>query len=666
MVKKISSRIYIGFIFLLLYAPIVTLIVLSFNKSRTRAHWTGFTLQWYVKLFQDSAIMQALFTTLVIALLASLAATLLGTAAAFGINAMGKRVRSTVMAVTNIPLLNAEIVTAIALMLLFMRFVDLGFTTVLIGHITFCLPFVILSVLPKLAQLNPNTYEAALDLGASSKYAFYRVVLPEIFPGLLTGFMLSFTMSMDDFIITHFTKGVGIDTLSTKIYTEVRKGIRPEIYAVSTLLFLVVLICLFLYNRQTALQLKRREEASSVKLRAVGSDELSAIEDHDGHDGQGGQGGGTGGGHAGSPVDPEEELRERRRLKRRKLTLGGAVCLVFAGLLIYSGFQGRGGNELYVYNWGEYMDPEIITQFEEETGIKVRYEEYATNEEMYPKVKSGAATYDIIFPSDYMVQKMIGEDMLEPLDYDKIPNIKNIGSAYMKSADKFDPGNRYAIPYIWGTVGILYDKTKVTDPVNSWSILWNPKYKDQIFMQNSVRDAFSVPLKWKGHSLNTTDRVLLEEAKKLLIDQKPLVQAYVVDEVRDKMIAGEGSLGVIYSGEAIFCQDENPNLEYVVPDEGSNIWIDCAVVPKNAKNKDAAMEFLNFLCRPEIGVMNFDYITYSTPNVASQALLDEEIQNNQIAFPDEETLERCEPFQYLGTEMEAYYNQLWKEVKSSR
>lgn len=648
MVKKAASRIYIGFIFLLLYAPIATLMLLSFNDSRTRAQWGGFTLKWYVKLFQDQGIMSALFTTLVIALLASLVASLLGTAAALGINAMGRRLRSAVMGLTNIPLLNADIVTAIALMLLFMRFVNLGFTTVVIGHITFCLPFVILSVLPKLAQLNPNIYEAALDLGASRKYAFYRVILPDIFPGVMTGFMLSFTMSMDDFIITHFTKGVGVDTLSTKIYTEVRKGIRPEIYAVSTLLFLVVLICLFLYNRQTAIQVKKQRIAAErpVEYDSDASSSFLTLSDPQ------------------KDVDPEAELRARRRAKGWKIAVGSAAGLLFAVLLVYSGMQGRSANEIYVYNWGEYMDPQIITQFEQETGIKVRYEEYSTNEEMYPKVKSGAATYDVVFPSDYMVQKMIDEDMLAKLDYSKIPNIKNIGASYMKSAQKFDPGNQYAIPYIWGTVGILYNKKMVHEPVHSWSILWDPKYKGEIYMQNSVRDAFSIPLLMEGHSLNSTNKQELEQAKDLLIKQKPLVQAYLVDEVRDKMIGNEGALGVIYSGEAIFCHDENPDLEYVVPDEGSNIWIDCAVIPKNAKNKEGAEEFLNFLCRPEVGVMNFNYITYSTPNVASQKLLPKDIQDNQIAFPDQSILDRCEPFQYLGPKMEAYYDQLWKEVKS--
>ena len=254
--KKIISfleKFYMMLIFLLLYAPIITLIVLSFNKSRTRAKWGGFSLKWYISLFEDEAILNALYTTLILALLSALIATILGTMACLGLRMMKKWSRNTVMSITNIPMLNSDIVTGISFMLLFIGIgMKLSFKTVLIAHITFNLPYVILSIMPKLRQINMNTYEAALDLGASPSFAFRKIILPDIMPGILSGFLLAFTMSLDDFVITHFTKSPGIDTLSTKIYTEVRKGIKPEMYALSTIMFVTVLVLLLIINLKPA------------------------------------------------------------------------------------------------------------------------------------------------------------------------------------------------------------------------------------------------------------------------------------------------------------------------------------------------------------------------------------------------------------------------------
>ena len=247
---KIAKRIYVVLIFIFLYAPIATLIVLSFNASKTRAKWGGFTFKWYGALFQNEDIMEALYTTLLIALISSIIATLIGTIACIAINNMKRRTRSVLLGITNIPMLNADIVTGISLMLLFLSFgLRFGFGTILLSHITFNIPYVILSVMPRMKSTNRSTFEAALDLGASHIYAFFKVILPDLLPGILSGFLMAFTMSLDDFIITHFTKGPGIDTLSTKIYTEVKKGIKPEMYALSSLLFLSVLILLFLINR---------------------------------------------------------------------------------------------------------------------------------------------------------------------------------------------------------------------------------------------------------------------------------------------------------------------------------------------------------------------------------------------------------------------------------
>ncbi len=627
MIRKYLQKIYLALIFILLYAPIVTLIVLSFNQSKTRAKWGGFTLKWYKELLKNEQIMSAFYTTLIIAFISAAIATVIGTAAAIAIQGMKQKWKTMYMGLTNIPMMNAEIVMGVSLMLLFIAFhMTLGFGTILIAHITFNIPYVILSVLPKLKQTNRYTYEAALDLGASPVKAFFKVVFPDIVPGVLSGFMLAFTMSLDDFVITHFTKGPGIDTLSTKIYTEVRKGIKPEIYALSTIMFVTVLVLLLLINYSP-----KEEEETVVRKKKV-----------------------------------RKPSRVKKILIQRVVPV--AICIVFIGGGFYYAKENdvMNGEKLVVYNWGEYIDPEVLTMFEEETGIDIVYEEFETNEILYPKISSGAIAYDVICPSDYMIQRMIENDLLSEINFDNIPNLKNIGKQYLEQSRQFDPENKYSVPYCWGTVGILYNKMMVNEPVDSWSILWDPKYKDNILMQDSVRDAFGVTLKYLGYSLNSIDLDELTEAKNLLIEQKPLVQAYVIDQVRDKMIGNEAALGVIYSGEAIYTQKENPNLEYVIPKEGSNIWIDSWVIPKNAEHKENAEKFINFLCRPDIALMNFEYITYSTPNEAARELIeDESIRNSEIAFPDLSKYDNLETFQYLGTEADQVYGDLWNKVKSS-
>lgn len=567
--------------------------------------------------------MTALYNTLIIALLSAVLATVVGTAASIGINAMKGRSKTIMMGITNIPILNSEIVTGISLMLLFIAFrVTLGFSTILLAHITFCIPYVILSVMPKLKQTSKSTYEAAQDLGAGPVSAFFKVVFPDILPGIVSGFLMAFTMSLDDFIITHFTKGPGVDTLSTKIYAEVRKGIRPEMYALSTLLFVSVLVLMILVNT--------------------------------------------------SPKEP----KDRKTVSKRKSLQRGlrlAIPLLLVAVLAsggafyyFAGAKDAGSEKLIVYNWGDYVDPKTIELFEEETGISVTYEEYETNEIMYPKILSGAIAYDVVCPSDYMIQRMIENDLLAKLNLDNIPNIKNMDSIYMEQSRSFDPDNAYSVPYCVGTVGILYNKTMVHEPVDSWDILWDSKYADSILMQDSVRDAFAVALKRRGYSLNSSKVDQLIQAKDDLIAQKPLVQAYVVDQVRDKMIGNEAALGVIYSGEAGYTKRENPNLEYVIPKEGSNVWIDSWVIPKNAKNKENAEKFINFMCRPDIALMNFEYLTYATPNKAARSLIkDEETRNSKILFPNAEDLTNCETFQFLGDDVDSYYNELWNKVKSN-
>ncbi len=630
--KRFIERFYVAIIFVFLYAPIVTLMVLSFNQSKTRSKWGGFTTEWYSALFENDAIMQALYNTLFIAIVSSIVATIIGTVTCIALYNMKSRTRNTLLAVNNIPMLNADIVTGISLMLLFISFgVKFGMETILLAHITFNIPYVILNVMPKFRQLNPNTYEAALDLGASPIYAFFKVIMPEIMPGILSGFLMAFTMSLDDFIITHFTKGAGVDTLSTKIYTEVRKGIKPEMYALSTIIFLTVFVLLLIVNIAPA-----QREKQATKEREAAKNGI---------------------------LKKSRFSRRTKKWMKRCVAVLASIALVIGCIQLY---QKSGGTEqVIVYNWGEYIDPVVLEMFTEETGIEVIYDEYETNETMYPKVANGAAEYDIVCPSDYTIQKMIENDLLAEINFDNVPNIKHIDENYMIQSQEFDPENKYSVPYCVGTVGILYNKTMVDEPIDSWDVLWDERYKDNILMQDSVRDAFMVSLKRLGYSMNSTNPEELEEAKEELIAQKPLTQAYVVDQVRDKMIGNEAAIGVIYSGEAIYTQQENPDLEYVIPKEGTNVWIDSWCILKDAPNKENAEAFINFLCRPDIALINFEYITYSTPNVEGRALIeDEAIRNSEIAFPDLSKYENLETFRYLGEDADRMYNDLWKEVKS--
>ena len=349
------------------------------------------------------------------------------------------------------------------------------------------------------------------------------------------------------------------------------------------------------------------------------------------------------------------------KLKILALILVSCMTLGVAGC----GGGNKKDENVYVYSWGDYLNPEVLQLFEKETGIHVILDEFDTNESMYPRIAEGAVHYDVLCPSDYMIQKLISNDLIQPLDFNKLPDAKKyIGEEFFKQAESFDPGNKYSVPYCWGTVGIIYDKTKVTDPVDSWNILWNEKYKGQILMQDSARDALMIPLKIMGKSLNETDKEVLAKAQEMLVAQKPLVQAYVVDEVKDKLINSEAAMGVVFSGEAPIILMENPNMAFSIPKEGTNFWIDGWVITKDSQNVDNAHKFIDFMCRPDIAAKNFEHLGYSTPNIGVRELVeDEELKNSSIAFPSPDVYKGQETYKYLGNQMDEYYNSLWMKVK---
>ena len=610
--KKMTKALYLGLILLFLYLPIGTLMVLSFNDGKSMSAWQGASLKWYKEMFQNQDIMEALGNTITIAFWAALIATVIGVLACIGMNAMSEKKRSFIMGLNNIPLLNADIVIGISIMMSFLLFgISLSYGTVLFAHITFCIPYVILSVMPKFRQLENHTFEAALDLGATPLYAFFKVVLPDIMPGVVSGFLLSFTISVDDFVITHFTRGAGINTLSTLIYSQVKVGVRPTLYALSTIIFVTVLVVLVIAN------VVSREEKTSVSS----------------------------------------------GMSTRKIVAILLLVTVCMGTSIYnmtgSGRVSGEKGELYIYNFGDYIDPDIVETFEEETGYTVIMDYFDTNEEMYPVVKNQTAQYDVICASDYMINKMITEDLLETIDFRYIPNIQYLQDNVRAFMDEFDPGMRYSVPHTWGTYGIIYNTTMVDDPVESWEILWDEKYAQQIIMPNSLREGFMIGGKLLGYSMNTSSEEELAEITQVLKKQKHLVYSYANDNARDLMVGGSAAMAVIASGDVLYAQEENEDLDFAVPVEGTEVWTDCWAIPKGAANKTGAQEWINFMYDGEIARLNFEYLTYAIPNTQILDLTD-----NPILNPSDEILSRCETLKNLGPELDEMYSSYWKDFKS--
>ncbi|MCD2491799.1 spermidine/putrescine ABC transporter substrate-binding protein [Lacrimispora sp. NSJ-141] len=352
-------------------------------------------------------------------------------------------------------------------------------------------------------------------------------------------------------------------------------------------------------------------------------------------------------------------------MKKKIMIFVLAVSLCLSCLAGCGGGKKNSKGVVKIYNWGEYIDEEVIQQFEDETGIEVIYDTFETNEEMYPIIEAGGTSYDAVCPSDYMIEKMIKNDLLSEINFDNIPNMKYISESIMEGSKAFDPENKYSVPYTFGTLGILYNTTMVEEPVTSWNALWNEKYKGEILMYNSPRDLFTAPLELLGYSINTTDEAQLGEAKELLLEQKPLLQRYVMDQIKDIMISGSAAMAMAYSGEVLQLQEANPDLAYVVPEEGSNYFIDSWVIPANSENKENAEAWINFLNDPEIALKNFEYITYSTPNTGAQELMDQALLENPAVFPGEEILKKCEVFHSLGEEGDTLFNDLWLEIKDA-
>ncbi|WP_295756481.1 extracellular solute-binding protein [uncultured Oscillibacter sp.] len=656
--NRLGSRALMALVFLFLYAPIFLLIVFSFNKGNSNIVWTGFSLDWYKSLFQNRLIMRSVYTTLLVSLLATAIATVAGTFAAIGFYSLRRRTRTALNTVNSIPMMNADIVTGVAMCLFFVAFftfwgdfsvwfnsvqrvmvlperLTLGFGTLLIAHVTFNIPYVILSVGPKLRQMDKNLVDAAQDLGCTWMQAFWKVILPEIKPGIASGALTAFTMSVDDFIISYFTAGSSSSTLAMTIYGMTKKRVTPEINAVSTLLFVTVLALLVIVNLREA-----RAERSGEERRPI-SRKLTQMLD-----------------------------TPKGRVFRR----GAAVVLTASFLIAVVLLTGATNAQpvVNVCSWGEYIDEDLITQFEEETGIAVNYQTAESNEALYSLLKSGAGDYDVIVPSDYMISQLIEEDMLAELDYSRIPNYGLISDRFKGLT--YDPQERYTVPYAWGTVGIIYNTSMVEEPITSWSALFDDRYAGNVLMFRNSRDAMATALSYLGYSLNTTDESELREAFQLLKDAKNrgVYQSFVMDEIFQKLEGGNAAIGVYYAGDCLTMLENNEDLAFVVPEEGSNWFMDAMCVLKNAPNYEEAMAWINFIASTEANLANMDYLWYASPNQEAleqypayyEELYGEELGQEAydiIAAP-QEVLDRCEAYLVLPLETRKLYNDLWTEL----
>lgn len=567
--KRVLGKVGMALLLVFFYAPILFMIIFSFNSSKSLTHFTGFSLCWYEAMLKNHGMIESLYVTIIIALLATIISTIIGTITAIGLSKSKKVLRAFVSQVNDFPIMNPEIVTAIGLMLLFITFqIEKGFVTLLLAHIAFCIPYVILSIMPKIKSLDPNLADAAMDLGATPWQALVKVIVPQIMPGIVSGALIAFTMSFDDFVISYFVTGQGVKNLSIMVYT-MSKRINPSVNAISTLVVLLITITLTIVN---VLPMIRKKTSPS------------------------------------------------KQNKPWKWAVAGVVVVGLVaslfGLNKSAGSQPYAGQTLHVYNWGEYTGENIISGFEELTGAKVIMDNFDSNEQMYIKVANGDA-YDVLVPSDYMIQRMMQEKMLQKLE----PETRKECLGELADAIKglpYDPKNEYSIPYFWGTVGIVYDKTKVSEEdleKDGWDIFLDQKFKGDIYLYDSERDSFMMALKALGYSMNTTSQDELNDAYNWLIQCVQTMDPEIVtDEIIDNMAQARKALGLIYSGDAAYVMSENENMGFYMPKSGTNLWSDAMVIPKNAKNPKLANEFIRYITSYDAAMDNSSYVGYTSPN----------------------------------------------------
>ena len=618
--KRPFGKILMILMLVFFYLPILYMIIFSFNDGKSLTSFTGFSLRWYQHMLDSHDMMEALYTTFSVALLATFISTAAGTIAAIGLSKSKKIVRSLMEQVNNLPMMNPEIVTAIGFMLLFITFnVQKGYITMLLAHIAFCIPYVMLSIMPKMKQLDPNLADAAMDLGATPWQALIKVIVPQITPGIVSGALIAFTMSVDDFIISYFVTGGGVKNLSIIVYT-MSKRVNPSINAISTLMVVIIAAVLLIINLAPVLA-ARRSRKDVIGKRRILPGAVTA------------------------------------------LALIAVVCAVKFGSS--SSSRPFEGETLYLYNWGEYTGENIIGDFEEETGATVVQENFDSNEQMYIKVANGES-YDILVPSDYMIQRLLEEDLLQKLDHSRLDCIDKI-SEDVKGLP-YDPDNEYSVPYFWGTVGIVYDKNKVDIEdleKEGFNIFLDQKFKGDVYLYDSERDSFMMALKALGYSMNTTNEKEILEAYGWLTQCVETMETEIVmDEIIDNMAQGRKALGLIYSGDATYVMDENEDMGYYLPEEGTNLWSDAMVIPKNARNPELAHAFINFASDYDGAFDNSSYVGYTSAN---QEVMDDIFGEGGVyegidAYIPRTGYEKDEVFVY-NEDTKKMLGDLWSRVK---
>ena len=627
----IGSKITLALTLLLVYLPIFWIILFSFNDSRSLTKFGGFSLRWYEKMFSDSTMMEAVFYTVVIAVLATVVSTVVGTVTAIGLSKCKKVLQTMVERVNDLPVMNPDIVTAISLLMFFsILSVRKGFGTLLIAHIMFCIPYVMLSVTPKLRSLDPNLIDAAMDLGATPFQALTKVIVPQIRPGIVSGALIAFTMSFDDFVISYFVTGNGVNNISILVYT-MSKRVNPSINALSTIVILLITLVLGIVNLVPILHEKRTGE------------------------------------------------KKRFTLSRRAITVTAGVLAVaivggIAGGSIsrqhrrQSAIEKYGSDTLKLYLPGEYIGEDLISNFESQFGVKVIVENFDSNEMMYTKIQAGDS-YDVLIPSDYMIERLIAGDYLQKLDRSLVPNLDNLSPA-VQNMD-YDPDNTWSVPYFWGSVGLVYNHENV-DPAaveaEGWEILRNTDYAGRIYIYDSERDSFMMAFKALGCSMNTDDPAEIDAAYNWLREMNNTMSpVYVTDEVIDAMMAGYKDIAVVYSGDATVILDENEEMSFSMPNEGTNIWCDAMVIPANAENPLLAHEFINYTLTYEASFDNSETVGYASPNaeVLEEMSGSEDLYAENEAYLPRSDGEMDEMFHDNRT-LQKELSKLWIKVKAEK
>ena len=589
---SVGSKIILTLTMLFFYLPILYIIIFSFNDSRSLTKFGGFSLRWYEKMFADSTMMEAVLYTVIIAVIATVVATVVGTITAIGLSKSRKVVQKMVERINDLPVMNPDIVTAISLLMFFsVLTVKKGFGTLLIAHIMFCIPYVMLSVTPKLRSLDRNLIDAAMDLGATPFQALTKVIVPQIKPGIVSGALIAFTMSFDDFVISYFTTGNGVNNISILVYT-MSKRVNPSINALSTIVILLITLVLGVVNIVPIMREKREKDGKSS--RAVSRKAMAAV--------------------------------------AAVLVLAVVGGTVGASLSQQhksaAAVEKYGSNVLKLYLPGEYLGENVISDFEKQYGVRVIVENFDSNEMMYTKLMAGDR-YDVIIPSDYMIERLMNEDFLQPLDKSMIPNMENMSDAVLGMS--YDPDNTYSIPYFWGSVGLVYNHENV-DSMNTED-------------PNEINDAYE----WLLQMNNTMSPV------------------YVTDEVIDGMMNGYKDIAVVYSGDAAVVLDENEDMSFYMPSQGTNIWCDAMVIPANAENPKLAHEFINYMLTYEAAFDNTETVGYTSPNaeVFEEMTSSEDLYADNAAYLPRSGYDKDEMFhdnQVLMREL----SKLWIKVKAAK